>query len=288
MAPVVAAGVLSSTSSCLLLMRDDCSAWGAEDVVDQLLAIADYRGSGLTLQPRQRRLRSSGRLPGAAGRRVGEVETRALIEELVDVDGDREGIDERDGIGRLLVPAGQAIVHGRKRRHELMDQGPLRRERDSAPRPMRESMHVPAENVPDRDLWGSGDELRHRPLIAKSDSVEDRHADRTRRMMHGEERRPARKAPQGCVEPVEAGAAEASAVHAWIEGVDEDERADRGLVHALNEARGVDGMIGKCGAKRGPVVVVSHEQAIRRLELVDRPTQRCVRLGLAVLAEIAG
>ena len=64
------------------------------------------------------------------------------------MDGNREGIDERDGIGRLLVTTGQAIVLRRKRRRELMDQGPLRRERDSAPRPMRESMHVPAENTP--------------------------------------------------------------------------------------------------------------------------------------------
>ncbi len=106
-------------------------------------------------------------------------------------------------------------------------------------------------------------------------------------MMHGEKHGPAGKAAQAGFEPVEAGCAEASAVCGRIKGVEQDECAGGSLAHALNEACGVDRVIGKGGAKRGPVVMVSHEQAIGRLERVERPTQCSVGGGLAVLGEIA-
>ena len=105
--------------------------------------------------------------------------------------------------------------------------------------------------------------------------------------MHGQEHGRSRKAEHACFEPVEAEGAEATPDHARIEGVEQDERACRCLEHALNEARGVGRVIGKGGAKRCPVVMVSHEQAIGRLELVERWAQRGVGGGLAVPGEIA-
>ena len=35
--------ILGGAETIMPLVRDDCSAWGAEGVVDQLLAIADHR-----------------------------------------------------------------------------------------------------------------------------------------------------------------------------------------------------------------------------------------------------
>ena len=53
----------------------------------------------------------------------------------------------------MFVAAHEAVVLGRKRGCKLTNQGSLRRERNSAPRPVRQSMHMPTENVPDRDVF---------------------------------------------------------------------------------------------------------------------------------------
>ena len=147
------------------------------------------------------------RISCVAGRWIGEVEPGAFVEKLTDVDRDRIRLDEGDRIGGVFVAANDAVVLGRKRGRKLTNQGSLRRERNSAPRPVRQSMHMPTENVPDRDVFASRDEIRERPRLEESDAVEDGNPKGNRGMMHGEKRRPALKLSQGRFKPVEASGA---------------------------------------------------------------------------------
>lgn len=68
-------------------------------------------------------------------------------------------------------------------------------------------MHMPTENVPDRDVFASRDEIRERPRLEESDAVEDGNPKGNGGMMHGEKRRPALKLSQGRFKPVEASGA---------------------------------------------------------------------------------
>src|SRR6185312_1152476 len=169
-------------------------------------------------------------------RRVGvaaiDLDEAGAVEVVVEMHDHAIRLDQHDAVCRRLVGR-QRLDPGPEVERYLVVGAAHRRHRDAAPASAYGAVHVAVEEVAD---VVSLDHAREALGLAERDLVEPCHAHRKWRVMHEEIHGALARLVEARREPSEAGVAEAPAVDALVERVEEDEIALVATHHRLHEA----------------------------------------------------